>query len=96
VQWALQRGFLARVVADADLPAEALASARRVMALAPQAARLNKRTLRHFSGAFMPDVRSGGSSFAMDSIVKEAYHYADSAEHREGISAFLAKRAAVF
>ncbi len=91
-----QRGFLARVLADADVPAEALASARRVMALAPRAARLNKRTLRHFSGAFAPDVRSNRPSDAIDSIVKEAYRYADSTEHREGIGAFLAKRAAVF
>ena len=42
------RGFLNRVVADDDTPTQARASAERAAALAPQAARLNKRTLRHF------------------------------------------------
>jgi enoyl-CoA hydratase len=38
-----QRGFLSRVVPDADVATQALASARRIAALAPQAARLNKQ-----------------------------------------------------
>lgn len=77
-----QRGFLSRVVPDADVAAQALHSARRVAALAPQAARLNKQTLRSLGGA-------QGHNHA-------AYGYADSAEHREGISAFLEKRQPVF
>ena len=32
----------------------------------------------------------------MDSIVSSAYAYADSAEHREGIQAFLDKRKPAF
>ena len=71
------RGFLNRVTADADTAAQALASARRIAALSPQAARLNKRTLRGAPAA-------------------EAYRYADSAEHREGIAAFLEKRPSRF
>ena len=67
------RGFLNRVTADADTAAQARASAQRIAALSPQAARLNKRTLR--------GVNADG-----------AYRYADSAEHREGIAAFLEKR----
>ena len=42
----LARGFLSRVVPDDRLEAEALGTALRVVALAPQAARLNKQTLR--------------------------------------------------
>lgn len=67
------RGFLNRVETDVDVATQALVSAQRIAALSPQAARLNKQTLR------------GGSSAA-------AYRYADSAEHREGIAAFLEKR----
>src|SRR5512134_380907 len=40
------RGFLHRVVSDADVAGEALATARRIAALSPQAARLNKQALR--------------------------------------------------
>jgi enoyl-CoA hydratase/carnithine racemase len=75
------RGFLNRVAADGEVAAQALASARRAAALSPQAARLNKQALR--------DLASGTSPAG-------AYRYADSAEHREGIAAFLEKRRAAF
>lgn len=74
----LSRGFLTRVVVDADLSAQAEASAARVLQLAPQAARLNKQTLRALGAA-----GEGGPN---------PYGYAASAEHREGVEAFLAKR----
>ena len=74
-----QRGFLNRVVPDADVAAQALASARRIAALSPQAARLNKQLLRNLAGPH-----------------DAAYRYADSPEHREGISAFLEKRQPAF
>jgi enoyl-CoA hydratase/carnithine racemase len=74
-----QRGFLNRVVPDADVAAQALASARRIAALSPQAARLNKQLLRNLAGPH-----------------EAAYRYADSPEHREGISAFLEKRQPAF
>jgi enoyl-CoA hydratase/carnithine racemase len=76
----LQRGFLSRVVADADVGAAAQATVQRIRQLAPQAARLNKQTLR----AFLHD--------PMPSLLATAYDYADSIEQREGISAFLEKR----
>ena len=75
------RGFLNRVTPDAETAAQALASAQRIAALSPQAARLNKRGLRA--------LRAGAG-------VADAYHYADSDEHREGIAAFLEKRRAAF
>lgn len=89
----LVRGFLNSVVADAEVAGEALVRAVRIAALAPQAARLNKQTFRALNQAF-PSV--DGSCCAIDSIVRQAYAYADSAEHREGISAFLNKRKPVF
>ena len=67
-------------------------SVNRILALAPQAARLNKQTFRGLNkplaGVFIADA-------AINSIVDSAanpYAYADSAEHKEGISAFMAKR----
>ena len=69
----LQRGFLNRVVADADVASSAMQSVNRILALAPQAARLNKQTFRGLNS-------------------QNSYAYANSAEHQEGINAFIAKR----
>ena len=75
------RGFLQRVLRDAAVAEAAAESAHRIARLAPQAARMNKRTLRaQHSGKALPD----------------AYEYAPSDEHREGIAAFLAKRQPAF
>ncbi|MGM9427251.1 enoyl-CoA hydratase/isomerase family protein [Hydrogenophaga sp. MI9] len=81
----LARGFLHTVVADADVPAETLSRAQRIARLAPQAARLNKQALRALA-----------QGQTAESLLPAAYDYADSAEHREGIAAFLAKRAPHF
>jgi enoyl-CoA hydratase/carnithine racemase len=89
-------GFLSRVLADDLLGAEVQATARRIALLAPQAARLNKQTLRGLNSPLAP-VPSG--QVAMNNIViqvDESYAYADSHEHREGIGAFLEKRKPVF
>ncbi len=77
------RGFLNTVLPDGTLTRAVLARAQRTCALSPQAARMNKQALR---------VTQGATSATADG----AYRYADSAEHREGIAAFLAKRPAVF
>jgi enoyl-CoA hydratase len=76
----LQRRFLSRVVADVDVSAVAHATVQRISELAPHAARLNKQTLRALNCDQLP------------SLLATAYNYADSAEQREGISAFLEKR----
>jgi enoyl-CoA hydratase len=92
----LARGFLSRVVPNDQLKADALATAQRVAALAPQAARLNKQTLRAIK---MPPALADKAQAAMKMIANDAvdpYAYADSAEHREGINAFLAKRPPAF
>lgn len=75
------RGFLQRVAADGEVATEAQARCERIAQLAPQAARMNKRTLR---------------TLAAGQAVANAYDYAPGAEHREGIAAFIEKRKAVF
>ena len=83
------RGFLQRVVPNEGLALEVQASAERIAQLAPQAARMNKRTLRRLAGQ-PPDAP------LPPDLLERAYDYATSAEHREGISAFLEKRSPRF
>ena len=86
-------GFLSRVLADTQVAAEAFASALRIAALAPQAARLNKQTIRaSLAPLATPQAPGEGDAARVD----KSYSYATSAEHREGIKAFLEKRRPVF
>ncbi len=78
---ALRHGLVHEVVADAEVGAATLARAQRLAELSAQAARINKRTLRQ--------IAAGGPDAAQRSA---HYNYADSAEHREGVTAFLNKR----
>ena len=71
------QGFLTHTFKPADLEHACLTLAQRIAALAPQAARLNKQTLR----ALKRGVE-----------LEDPYGYATSAEHAEGIAAFIAKR----
>jgi enoyl-CoA hydratase/carnithine racemase len=73
------RGFVQRVLPDDQVAAGAVDAARRIARLAPQAARLNKQALRLLRGP-------------APAAAPDAYAFADSAEHREGITAFLDKR----
>jgi enoyl-CoA hydratase/carnithine racemase len=85
-------GFLNQVCEEQELVQQALMMAQRIARLAPQAARLNKQTLRGFC---VPSAESGGESARQKFAAAEdfsAYHYASSAEHREGVDAFLSKR----
>ena len=82
---ALQLGLVHAVVADAEVGAHTLQRARHAATLSPQAARINKRTLRR--------IVAGGATKAER---RAHFGYADSAEHREGIGAFIAKRPARF
>jgi enoyl-CoA hydratase/carnithine racemase len=81
-QEAFARGLVTRVMADADVAAEARAVAERIAALSPQALRLNKRALRQFTHAV--------HSSAAERVPH--YNYAESDEHREGLAAFNEKR----
>lgn len=78
---ALQSGLVHAVVPDDMLAQAAAQRAQAIAALSPQAARINKRTLRQ--------IAAGGPN---DAERRAHYAYADSAEHREGIRAFLEKR----
>lgn len=89
-------GFLSRVLADGQLTAETQATALRIAALAPQAARLNKQTLRALINPLAPVNVAQGAIDLRATHVVNAYAYADSAEHREGILAFLEKRKPAF
>ena len=95
-----QHGFVSRVAEPGRLRAEAAASARRIAALAPAAARMNKQTLRAWSASKWAIPGASQGHAAIEAVANAApgdpYAYADSAEHREGIAAFLAKRAPVF
>jgi len=79
------RGFLNHVFPERQLGAAVDRMAGDIAALAPQAARLNKQTLRLLA-----------SPAPAEALIAQAYAYADADEHREGISAFLAKRPARF
>ncbi len=84
----LQRGFLNRVLPDEELVAEVQAMAGSVASLAPGAARLNKQSLRALALA--------GCAQAAPDLIANCYRYAASPEHREGVSAFVEKRAPQF
>jgi len=82
---ALRLALVHAVVGDDAVEATTRERALRIAALAPNAARLNKQNLRRIAA---------GSATAEErrSASVDDYAYADSAEHREGIAAFLAKR----
>jgi enoyl-CoA hydratase len=79
---ALVRGLVTRVVADADVVAQAQAAAERIAQLSPQALRLNKRALREFTQASLSSAAQRAAHYA----------YAPTDEHREGLAAFNQKR----
>jgi enoyl-CoA hydratase len=80
-----EQGFLNTVVAPTELAGHVRKRAAAVCQLAPQAARLNKQTLRAMNAAA-----------GVDASLRQAYAYADTAEHKEGIAAFMDKRPPVF
>ena len=92
----LTSGFLSRLSTDEQLGDEVNAAALRITALAPQAARLNKQTLRALTSqaAFLNRTTCAPDLTACQG--DKPYAYADSAEHREGILAFLEKRKPAF
>jgi enoyl-CoA hydratase/carnithine racemase len=90
------RGFLSRVMPDGQAASEAGAAAARITALAPLAARLNKQTIRSLNQPVGHGSIEGSATGLIANRPDHAYAYADSAEHREGIEAFLGKRKANF
>jgi enoyl-CoA hydratase/carnithine racemase len=92
----LQCGFLTHCVADAQLQADAAALVQRQLHLAPEAARAHKRTFRALNSplALVKQAQCAIDSVALEGVA--AFAYANSAEHREGIAAFLEKRTPQF
>jgi enoyl-CoA hydratase/carnithine racemase len=86
------RGFLTQVHADQDVAHKALAVAHRITTLAPQAARMNKQTLR----SLLAPVDAPVATEVPAPGGHPAYRYAAGAEHREGVSAFMDKRPPFF
>lgn len=83
-----QRGFLNQVMPAPDLHGAADACLDRIRPLAPQAARLNKQTFRALA-----QVPFGQEA---TDLIATAYRYAPSAEHHEGVTAFIDKRSPQF
>ena len=79
-----QRGFLNSVVPEADIGQATQTSVERICGLAPGAARLNKQSFR----ALRQKIRT----LPAIELIANAYRYADTAEHREGVNAFVEKR----
>ena len=64
------------------------ACVERMIPLAPRAARMNKQLIRALA---LESIDTNASE-----LIANCYHYADSAEHLEGIAAFIEKRPARF
>lgn len=73
-------GLLTRIVADADVAAQALRSAERIGQGAPLAARINKRL----------SARLAQGGVLTEAEYQDYFSYADSRDHKEGVRAFLA------
>lgn len=83
-QQMLQRGFLNRLCSDAELRPAVQTYVDRICELAPNAAALNKQFFRALAQVIRVQ--------AATQLVANAYQYADSFEHREGVTAFIEKR----
>lgn len=73
-------GLLTRIVADAEVAAQAQRSAERIRQGAPLAARINKRLSARLA--------QGGA--LTEAEYQDYFSYADSRDHKEGVRAFLA------
>jgi enoyl-CoA hydratase len=81
-QEAYDKGLVQRVVADDQVESETRASAERIAAGAPLVARWHKQFIRRLSPTPKPS----------DADWAEGYACFDTADFREGLAAFLAKR----
>ncbi|MEY4736233.1 MAG: hypothetical protein RL302_552 [Pseudomonadota bacterium] len=95
-------GFLTKVLPEDQLASYTQALALRIASLAPQAARMNKQTFRALNRPLAPAeyaqaaINNVANSETEDTVETTAYAYAEHAEHREGIAAFIEKRSPNF
>jgi enoyl-CoA hydratase/carnithine racemase len=96
------QGFLTRVLPDDQFATQTQALALRIAGLAPQAARMNKQAFRALNSPLSPmeyaqlAMKNVAIKQVADTTDAAAYAYADHAEHREGITAFIEKRSPIF
>lgn len=83
---AYAKGLLTRVVADAQLEDEVTATARRIAAGAPLVARWHKQWMHRLASGAPLTQEEKAASFA----------FLDTADYKEGLDAFLAKRKPAF
>jgi enoyl-CoA hydratase/carnithine racemase len=79
---AYEKGLLTRVVPDAEVAAEAQATARRIAAGAPLVARWHKQWIARLQQ---------GTPLSPEEL-RASFAFLDSADYREGLAAFLEKR----
>jgi len=84
---AWQKGLVTRVVAEAEFEAAIERSVRAILRGAPAAAQGSKRMIRRLQPHSAP---------LTTAELEQFYQYAESAEHREGVRAFLDKRTPQF
>lgn len=85
---AMRKGLLTRIVADDELDTEVQRTVARLIAGAPQAARLNKR--------IASQLQQSGLQGISDAQWQEFFSYAQGDDHRHGVQAFLDGRDPVF
>ena len=96
------QGFLFQTLGEDELVGQVESLAERIANLAPQAARMNKQTLRALNRHLAPveyaqaAIKNIADASVSISAAVSTYGYAASNEHREGIAAFLEKRPPIF
>ncbi len=77
---AMSKGLLTRVLPAEQVSANVMATARRIAAGAPLAARINKQTVTRLIASPQP---------LSDAEMRSLFRYAQSRDHQEGVRAFL-------